>query len=274
MNSFLEELCVVLVIYKIKINESPAYRSLTGALETCSKSVSLFIYDNSPTQQEIPIDPHWQIHYQSDASNPGVSKAYNMGFKYAKAANKRWLLLSDQDTDFPNNAFNEYFRGTEKFRSPVTVPVLVDRSGIVSPFKFYFGGGQRQKKIVMGSALLVREFFFTNSGMLISTECFENVNGYDEQFRLDYSDIDFVLRLRNKTEYFVLADFECRHDLTTTNSTFSEVLIGRFRNYIRASREFRKKYPQFFWIPFRVFLQAAKYSWRHKNFAFIIVYLK
>ena len=44
----------------------------------------------------------FRIHYISDPTNPGVSKAYNVGFELARQLNKKWLLLLDQDTVFPD----------------------------------------------------------------------------------------------------------------------------------------------------------------------------
>src|SRR5579859_5229563 len=90
---FCNSVLVVLVIYKMKIAESPAYQSLTAELICSKKSAALFFYDNSPQPQESLVDQCWTTYYHHDPSNPGVSKAYNEGFKKAKALNKKWLLL-------------------------------------------------------------------------------------------------------------------------------------------------------------------------------------
>src|SRR5260221_11839723 len=123
----------------MKISESPTYQSLTSALQHSSTSTSLFIYDNSPQPQEVLTNPCWNIHYQHNPSNPGVSKAYNKGFECAKIQNKKWILLADQDTEFPIDAFDKYLRSQKESGCSIVVPKLIDQVGIVSPLKFYFG---------------------------------------------------------------------------------------------------------------------------------------
>ncbi len=108
MDHFLDSLLIVLVIYKMKIGESPAFVSLTRALQFSHQSATLFVYDNSPRPQNIEQNENWKIEYQNDPTNPGVSKAYNEGFTLAKTENKKWMLLVDQDTEFEKDSLLIY----------------------------------------------------------------------------------------------------------------------------------------------------------------------
>jgi len=274
VKNFLDELLVVLVIYKMKIAESPAYHSLTNALVTSNYSSSLFVYDNSPSTQTPPDHGAWSTNYYHDPSNPGVSKAYNEGHRFAKKKNKKWMLLADQDTIFPAITFDEYQKSVFKFQPKIVSPILVDRFGIVSPFKFQFGGGQRLKHVPRNITLPLDKFYFINSGLLISVNAYEQAGGYDEKFPLDFSDLDFAFRIRYVIRTFTIADFECSHNLTSVVSTKMDEILTRFKGYVVAGRAFKMKHKLGNWLHLRALTRAVKLSWRFKSFNLMIVFFK
>lgn len=274
MKEFLDELLVVLVVYEMKIVNSPAYHSLTEALVKRDCAAALFVYDNSTSAQTPPEHAAWSINYFHDPSNPGVSRAYNEGHRFAKGKNKKWMLLTDQDTVFPAIAFDEYQKSIFKFQPQMVAPILVDQFGIVSPFKFRFGGGRRLRQVPKNITLSLDEFYFVNSGLLISVDSFEQVNGYDEKFPLDFSDLDFAFRLRQVIGSFVIADFECTHELTSVLSAKMNEALARFDGYVVASRAFKMKHRLGNWLFLRALTRAIKLSWRFKNFKFMIVFIK
>ncbi|GHN00384.1 glycosyl transferase family 2 [Cytophagales bacterium WSM2-2] len=271
---FFENLWIVLVIYRIRIDESPAYQSLVKAIESLNQTASFFIYDNSSEPQAVPGNSSHTIYYHHDPQNPGVSKAFNEGFRKAHVLNKRWLLLVDQDTLFPSHTFNKYFECVQKSGYPVIVPLLCDKFGLVSPLKFYRGGGQRIKKPEAGIADL-QDFLFHNSGLLISTASFEDVGMYDENLPLDFSDFAFVHRLRKNHAHFVIADIECTHDLASTSPAPAKIRLRRFESYLKSGRYFKKEYMSGSWtMELRFFLRALKFSVRYVNFRFLVLYFK
>ena len=269
MSDFLDELLVVLVIYKMKIAESAAYHSLTQALMTIGSSTSLFVYDNSPYIQRPPNDSVWSIQYVHDASNPGVSKAYNEGFGFAKERNKKWLLLLDQDTTFPSHSVEEYFKAASSH--PIVVPILKDRFGTVSPLRFYFGGGQRVKRSEGNAVMNLNDFLFHNSGLLVATETFERAGGYDEDLKLDFSDFAFVHRLRMHNKEFALANFYCSHGLATSEVKTRDERLTRFESYVSAGKYFKKTYAhsdQF--LLTRFFLRGVKLCLQYRTHKFML----
>src|SRR5690606_15818190 len=62
----------------------------------------IYVYDNSPNIDEEAIANPF-VFYVHDNKNPGVSKAYNEGAKFAKDNGKNWILLLDQDTQLPED---------------------------------------------------------------------------------------------------------------------------------------------------------------------------
>ncbi len=273
--NFYDSLLVVMVVYKMKLAESPTYQSLTRTLATSHKSLSLFVYDNSPHPQSMPLVANWEITYHHNLTNPGVSKAYNEGFNVAKAQGKKWLLLADQDTAFPENIFDLYKRCVQEFGVPIVVPLLTDHKGVVSPLKFYSGGGQRQKKLLGSIRLSLKEYLFHNSGLLVSTEVFEKANGYDEHLPLDFSDFSFVHRLRKENLFFALSKITCAHHLATTSSATLQERLARFESYLKAGSYFNKNYLSSRMIlPVRLFLRAVKLTFQCRSFQFMFLYFR
>jgi rhamnosyltransferase len=268
MKDFLDELLVVLVVYDMRIVECPAYYSLTNALTASSYVVSLFVYDNSVTEQQPPGHTCWEVNYFHDRSNPGVSKAYNMGCRLAIETHKKWMLLLDQDTFFPRNCFDEYFKAA--MVHPIAVPLLKDNFGIVSPLQFYYGGGQRVKDFENHSVLKLKDFLFHNSGLLVSTKTFERVGGYDENLRLDFSDFAFVHRLRRHEKEFAIADFSCLHRLATSETTSLDERLSRFESYVSAGKYFMKIYASCDWLLLpRIFLRGVKLCLQYRTHKFM-----
>jgi GT2 family glycosyltransferase len=273
-DNFLTSLLVVLVLYERNLEESEAFTSLSLALSESTQSVSLFVYDNSALPHEIPIQKTWNIHYRHDGKNAGVSRAYNAGFEWARSQNKKWLLLVDQDTYFPKIIFNHYYQATRDSATSLIVPRLVDSNGIISPHKFKWGGGQRKKKIPSDSLLSLSDYYFLNSGMLVSVSTFGAAR-YDELLTLDFSDFAFIERLRPTVSHFRVTDLDCIHRLSSGELIPLSLRLNRFKNYLWASRYFKMHYrPNAHGIGFRNLLRTLKLSLQYRSITFIAGYLR
>ncbi len=267
-NNFLEELMVVLVIYKMEINESPAFKSLTTSLQSINQKTAIFIYDNSPNAQTHTHNRNWMITYRNDVSNPGVSKAYNEGFKCTKDQGKKWMLLADHDTVFERDFFLKCKVVVEENEAEkVFVPVMIDSKGIVSPFHFKWGRGVRLKNINGGKYLLTEKKFI-NSGLLISCELFELSGGFDEQFKLDFSDLAFIERLKSATKTFVLIDSRCAHSLFASKRTTLQESLERFNVYCQSANLFVKRTGDF-WVTIWKYIRAVAFFCRYFDWRFI-----
>jgi GT2 family glycosyltransferase len=272
---FFDQLLVIIVLYKVKLEESAAFISLTEALHSRNSSTTLFVYDNSPlapahsSSQTRP----WTIAYQDDRRNAGVSKAYNIGFETAKSQNKKWILLTDQDTVFPRDTFDQYQKCLRELNCSVVVPRLIDSMGMASPLKFYLGGGQRLQHVPIGRLLNLTEYFFHNSGLLIASDAFEGAGRYDENLPLDFSDYSFVLRLRARNKVFAVANIAATHHLAATSASNLDERLDRFAAYIKGARYFNRNYHLTGWtFHVRLLLRAIKLTWQYRNSRFLVLY--
>jgi rhamnosyltransferase len=262
-----ENLLIVLVVYEMKINESPAFNSLCKA--SPQRPITFFIYDNSQYPQSIPTT-NWAITYYHDQSNPGVSKAYNEGHKIAKSLNKKWLLLADQDTEFPVNIFSDYSNAIKNYSTvKVFAPSLFDSVGLVSPFQLLWGKGRRIKEIKSGEYSF-EKYKIINSGTLISAEAFENAGGYDERFPLDYSDVSFSDRLMVNDPSFVLITSRCKHNLSATKEEKDlSKELARFKSFCNAVRLYKKISVRFVSISWIVLPRTLKLSFEMRSSEFL-----
>jgi rhamnosyltransferase len=267
-----ENLLIVLVVYEMKIHESPSFNSLIKA--SSRKPTTFFIYDNSKIFQPIP-STHCAIICHHDPTNPGVSKAYNEGYKIAKSSTKKWLLLADQDTEFPVNIFSDYSNAIKNYPdTKVFAPVLSDSMGLVSPFQLLWGKGRRIKEIKSGRHHFEKHKII-NSGTLISTEAFENAGGYDERFSLDFSDVSFSDRLIVNDPSFVLITSQCKHNLSATKEEKDlSKELARFTLFCDAVRLYKKTSVRFISIPWIVLPRALKLCVRMKSIDFLKIAFK
>lgn len=259
--SFLEELLIVIVIFEKNPLETSAFQSLNSIRE----KASLMIYDNSFLPSQVEVENTIYLH---DSSNPGVSKAYNIASTFAKSRDKKWLMLVDQDTQFPDCFFEKYQMAINAFPDiQIFVPLLTDYVGLVSPFTFRYGKGDRIK-IPDPGVYDLSKFRFMNSGLVVATEAFEAVDGYDERFPLDHSDIVFTDRLTQFYGYFIIVDVQCHHQFSGNDRIPS---IRRFNIFCQAALLYKKTVSMnvpLYWV---LLPRAIKLSLQTRNFQFFKV---
>jgi rhamnosyltransferase len=264
---FLEQIFFVIVLYKRKPEESPAFKAIYSLAIENNQPVSLFVYDNSPEPAEVKLP---FVFYRHDPKNSGVSKAYNEAFRVARDLNKKWMLLLDQDTEIQPSLFAAYQHAVSLYPGiKVFVPQIVDTRGIVSPFRLTWGKGFRMKKALPG-IYLFRNACIINSGMLIATDAFDTVNGFDEQFPIDMSDIVFTERLRSYYPEFVLINSYCRHTLSSSRESKDlEEDLRRFKVMSNAVKLYKKKSNAFVSPALILLPRGMKLSMKYKTISFI-----
>jgi len=265
----IEDTLFVIVIYNCVITQSIAFQSLRKA-DALSHPKDVFIYDNSLSPQAVPSGNE-RIHYHHNPLNAGVSAAYNEGSRKAKQFHKKWLLLMDQDTDFPGNAWNKYEQGILNYPDKrVFVPTLIDGHQIVSPFRLRWGKGIKIDNRQPGVHSF-RHLCVINSGLLISSELFEAAGGYDERFPLDFSDVIFIERLSAITPEFIWINATCIHSLSSQqdkNATTS-VVLNRFKKYSAAAALLKKISRKKTLLSFILLPRAFKLGLMKKDFRFL-----
>lgn len=221
---------IVIVLYKCKLADSRSYCCLKQDVSETS-DFSFFIYDNSPNPDIDAIkilEGYNDSFYIHDKSNPGISKAYNAAALYAKKNHFDWLLLLDQDTHLPNGILKDYTVSRLQNRTiEMFVPkVKIASQKYISPTLFHCKQGRIMKFIPHG-VLECRKYSVINSGIMISTNAFWSVGGYNERVYLDFNDHEFFERFKRKYKYIFVLDRDLLQDFSCISKDVN-TLINRY----------------------------------------------
>jgi len=278
MSSNLKSIFGVVVLYNSKFEDTITYKSISQALTAFETPLEILLYDNSPQPQhneEYFEDHNFKMHYIHNASNPGVGKAYNTGAKLAKKIGKNWLLLLDQDTEFPNTIFDAYFKGIENSPSTKLIaPILhLSNGSIFSPSRYIFNRGFSKKSVKPG----INSLKFSspvNSGLLVDVGAFEEAGGYNEKIKLDFGDFQFMEKFKRIRKHFLLLNEICIQDFSNDVSDIDS-LKKRFDIYCDDAKNCDSYHfydPLFYRV--NSLLRAVKLCFRTGNIIFFKIWFK
>ena len=214
-----------------------------------SGKVDLYIYDNSPEPQEIEPNEYFNIIYVHDATNPGVSKAYNTACKKAESLNKQWILIFDQDTTLPIDAIEDYCKAILEVEPEINIiaPQLFCNNKMISPCKYILHRGFLLSSMPKGR-FQIKGHSFLNSGLLLRI-CSIRKTGFFDENLFDYSDHEFIFRFAKENKFAKIINIQLKHDLSSFADTNDNQTVNRFRMLAKASRYMAKKHHS----PFPIF---------------------
>jgi GT2 family glycosyltransferase len=268
---------LVIVLYKCELEQSRTYLSLIKPTDWPA-GTELFVYDNSPN----PVEPHPgslpNVHftYVADPANGGVSAAYNKAAAYALKKDKKWMLLLDQDTVFPENTFSVYQDAIQNYpEEKLFAPLMLAEQGkLISPCYFRFMRGFSPRHVDTGINSLSK-FSLINCGMCIDIQAFLNNHGYDEKVKLDFADHDFIRRFRkSQGERFVVLDLEVAHQLSSEGRNNAGSDLIRFDHYLNGAKHMSASRSERFLLKINALFRSAKLTVIHRNGAFLAKWFK
>lgn len=265
------KILLVTVLYNERIETTKTYDTFLR-----QKEMDVLVIENSPRPLNGPENLHDSWQYVSFPNNPGLSAAYNYAARYAEDHGYEWLLLTDQDTTFPDGIFEKYQEaiianlsivlfcpridvGTEKYMSPV--PMIHYQSQICTSAPI--------------GEIDLHHFSVINSGMLIQVKAFMDVGGYNDKVKLDFADFQFIERLRKKYNKAFVLDAVCHQEFS--NEVHSkEQKINRYRLFCQSLKHFEcEKSKDRKYIHYTVFRRACSLALSEKTlipFYFIFKY--
>lgn len=219
----------IIVLYKCTLAEARSYVSL---LKNADGLESFMLYDNSPASYTQNIDnlPSNAI-YVRDTSNSGLAKAYNAGAQKALELGYTHLLVLDQDTFFPKGAWEAYNENLD-FNGVVAPQMVTDKGVPFSPSKWL----QNAELLTAGDYSLY-QYCVANSGICVPLTVFNDVGGYDLKVYLDYSDRQFLRRVRVKYPNIRLMKVIAQQDFSGDCRDYKK-LLPRFILYLDSVRNF------------------------------------
>lgn len=149
---------------------------------------------------QIQLDKNYGIAY---AQNRGIEKAIELGTD--------WILLSDQDTVFPQNYVEMFSKKTEKY----------GKEKIYAPSFFNEVKNQKEpvsvsmsKSVVPSGTEPINVRHAISSGMIFNKTVFEKTGGMSEELFIDYVDFEFCWRAKSfGIETLIFPDIVIYHNL-------------------------------------------------------------
>lgn len=264
MNTLKGKIVCTVVIYGVKISECEVYK--TFIKKNLDKIDCLFVFDNSPISQYEEIKLSNGVYkYYWNPDNPGVSACYNKAAGFAFENGYRWILLLDQDTSFPPCAWSSYNKGLEDYPD---VLMLVPKHRIItgkyiSPSRVF---GALPDKVPSGFYDLGK-YEVINSGLMVRVDKFVEAGGYNAAVELDFSDFQFIDRIRKFIHVFLVLDIECLQDFSNMEKDES-ILLKRFDKYCAGAINFKTdSFKCKLKVAYLVIKHTVALSFRCKSFA-------
>lgn len=227
------KILIVTVIYNQRISDTNVYKTLLSEKE------DVYIYDNSPSPQPIDNLPKNWV-YVWDKSNPGLSIAYNTAAYYAATHGYDWLLISDQDTIYPQKTLERYRWHIGEFQTTrMFIPkVKISDSTYLSPVKSKFYFARTSDKTPVSGEIELKRYAVINSGILVTTDSFLSCGGYNNKVFLDFSDFQFIERFEKLYKIAYVTDIICQQDFSDINDSHSKKLM-RFEMFCKSLKEYK-----------------------------------
>lgn len=155
------------------------------------------------------------------------NKKKNLGFaggvnKGVEGVKTEWILILNDDIEFNNNStIDSLIKYAEEKKLDAVSPILRNPNGGVENLGY--------KVLPIGKIELIKKIDnnidgITAACLLIKTEVFKKLGGFDEKFFAYLEDVDFFLRFK-KTDYKMgIANVEVLHNHMTTTKT-----MGNFK---------------------------------------------
>jgi GT2 family glycosyltransferase len=239
------DLCVVVVLYNCNINTSLTCRSLLQQT-FIEPNDTFIIYDNSPSSNLGSTTPDgWEI--VLDPSNGGLFTAYSYAVSKARSKGCPWVLLLDQDTDLPPNFLVTVHEDLTLMQAETDVvaivPMVKAGNRQVSPMRPRLG---REIPFNRRSVVEASWLWAINSGTCLRVDFIDSIGGFSNAFWLDFLDHWLFKMINNSRKRVYVSKLVLQHELSVSNMD-SGLTVKRYKNVLRAEREFTNHYLPTLW---------------------------
>jgi len=200
----------------------PDSRIIADAIESIYGQVSeLLIIDNTPGgsgvfQDYKLLDGENNIELITLNKNVGIAQSQNIGIAKALENGAEFVLLSDQDTHYPNNYI-------ARMLDAYSVMIKKEKVGAIAPDFFELNRKERQGFVLFDSIFSKRIYPQSGchkitqaitSGEIIPSKVFDTVGFMNEELFIDWVDIEWCWRARAEGYAIIgCADVVIQHSL-------------------------------------------------------------
>jgi len=227
---------------------------------------TFIIYDNSPSSNLGSTPKGWEI--VVDPSNGGLFTAYSYAVSKARSKGCPWVLLLDQDTDLPSNFLVTVHEDLALMQAETDVvaivPMVKAGNRQVSPMLPRLG---REIPFNRRSVVEASWLWAINSGTCLRVDFIDSIGGFSNAFWLDFLDHWLFKMIHNSHKRVYVSKLVLQHELSVSNMD-SGLTVKRYKNVLRAEREFTNHYLPTLWryalVP-RLLARALKHLIMTRN---------
>ena len=269
MNISLE---IVIVLYQYSLDESITFKTLNKQLGKTTIDYELVLYNNDVNQK---IEAAGCLIVNSE-ENKKLEGAYNFALERALETGKSWILLLDQDTEIPDNYFNELEKLFSDNYSPdlvAVVPKLISEGKIISPVQVTHL--MRFERGINSNGYTNKRINALNSLSLLNVEFIKSIGGFSKDFPFDLHDHWCYNKIyKNKKKVYIL-DIATEHS-SSFNNFEENVSVSRYKEFLSTEDRFIRSeigLPVYFFYKIKLLLRSIKQLINYKNKEFSLVTL-
>lgn len=269
MNISLE---IVIVLYQYSLDESITFKTLNKQLGKTTIDYELVLYNNDVNQK---IEAAGCLIVNSE-ENKKLEGAYNFALERALETGKSWILLLDQDTEIPDNYFNELEKLFSDNYSPdlvAVVPKLISEGEIISPVQVTHL--MRFERGINSNGYNNKRINALNSLSLLNVEFIKSIGGFSKDFPFDLHDHWCYNKIyKNKKKVYIL-DITTEHS-SSFNNFEENVSVSRYKEFLSTEDRFIRSeigMPVYFFYKIKLLLRSIKQLINYKNKEFSLVTL-
>ncbi|OOE14447.1 hypothetical protein [Fictibacillus arsenicus] len=246
-----------IVLYNQKIDKSITFISLYKTLKKNTELINhinkILVVDNSDNENiskynreklENLNDEVITVLYLGKRKNLGIAKAYNLAVNILEIenfSNNNWILLLDQDSTLTKELFLGFLQNDKEYMNNnigIVMPRVICKQKIVSPLliKTPFDFKEPSKNI---KGIQKKRVTGINSCSFINLNAIKKINGFNEDFPIDYLDHITFWEIQNKGYQVYVLETMINHDLSFFD--FPSVPLHRYKIYLEARLNFIKE---------------------------------
>jgi len=230
---------IIIVLYKLKLEDSITYKTLCEYISCLKYNYELLIYNNSP---EILIEESSKYIVINASQNDMLAVAYNYALQRAEEYNREWMLLLDQDTCLTKEYFEQLNNALLYENIAAIIPKLKSKQMHLSPKSCCstIGHWGIMKNLQTTGIINGKTIQAFNSAALLKTNSLQKIGGFSTEFPLYELDYWVFFRLSRNKEHFYLMDVILYHDLTMLDY-LNKMTKSRYVSIIKAEHKFSKQ---------------------------------
>jgi rhamnosyltransferase len=185
-------ICVI-----VTYNPRKSFLLALNSIISQEKIVQVIIIDNSENLTLNLNIKNEKVRIIKQGENVGIARAQNIGIIEAMNSNPRFILLSDQDTIFPDNYVEELISQTNNFNGLAALaPAFIDLNK-KDPQVTFIGESKWHFPKIKNPIKTVRISQAIASGMLLCTDNLKRIGLMDESLFIDFVDLEWCWRATN-----------------------------------------------------------------------------